>query len=171
MFPKKMLVAAAVAAGTLMSPAAGLASGGASGSGSNSKSKSGSTVPTPAPPPECATIANVNVSQIPRTDAQTGAVIPGWYEVMVHADAVNCGTQHESLQWDVDYTNLNTGIQEYTGVYSNPIDLAPGGAFDMPTGDSVTNTVTGKSLRFDFSVKSATTGQVIAQQSVYYTVQ
>ena len=165
------MITAAVAAAALMSPAAGLASGGASGSGSNSKSKSTTTVTTPAPPPECATIANVTVSQIPRTNAITGEVIPDWYEVMVHADAVNCGTQTESLQWDVNYTNLNTGIQEYTGVYSNPIDLAPGGAFDMPTGDSVTNTVTGKSLRFDFYVKSATTGQVIAQKSVFYTVQ
>ena len=168
MFGTKTMVTAAVVAAALMSPAAALAKGGASGSGHNSST---TTTTTPAPPPECATISNVVVSQIPRTDALTGEVIPNWYEVVVHADAVNCGTQTESLQWDVDYTNVNTGVQEYTGVWSNPIALAPGGAFDMPTGDSVMNTVTGKSLRFDFSVKSATTGQVLTQKSVFYTVQ
>jgi hypothetical protein len=37
--------------------------------------------------------------------------------------------------------------------------------------DGVTGTEPGKSYRFDLSVKSGTTGKILAQQSAYYTIQ
>jgi hypothetical protein len=168
MFGKKTLVTAAIAATALMSPAAVLASGGATGSGGNSKSKSTSTAP--APPAECATITNATTTQGPLFNMVTGAFDTTRYLVEEHAQANNCGTQTESLVWDISWTNTKTGVVEYPSVYNLPADVAPGGSLDMAVYDAVTDTVPGKSYRFDLSVKSATTGKILAQQSVYYTI-
>jgi hypothetical protein len=168
MFRKKTLVTAAIAATALMSPAAALASGGTSGSGSNSKSKS----TTPAPPAECATITNATTTQGPLYNVVTGEVDTfNRYLVEEHAQANNCGTQTESLVWDISWTNTKTGVVEYPSVYNLPADVAPGGSLDMAVYDGVTGTEPGKSYRFDLSVKSATTGKILAQQSAYYTIQ
>jgi hypothetical protein len=168
MFGKKTLVTAALAATALMSPAAALASGGASGSGKNSSSKS----TAPAPPAECATITNATTTQVPQINMVTGEVSTfNLWTVTEHAQANNCGTQTESLVWDISWTNTKTGVVEYPSVYALPADVAPGGSLDMQVGDGVTGTEPGKSYRFDLSVKSATTGKVLAQQSAYYTIQ
>jgi hypothetical protein len=168
MFDRKMLVTAVVAATALMSPAAALASGGASGSGGNSKSKS----TTPAAPAECATITNATTTQTPQINMVTGDVSTyNLWDVTEHAQANNCGTQTESLVWDIGWTNPKTGVVEYPSVYNLPADVAPGGSLDMAVTDGVTGTEPGKSYRFDLSVKSGTTGKVLAQQSVYYTIQ
>jgi hypothetical protein len=161
-----MLVTAAIAATALMSPAAALASGGASGSGKNS-SKS-----TPAAPAECATLTDVTTTQETQINMVTGDVNPfNRWTVWQHGKANNCGTQTESLIWDISWTNTKTGIVEYPSVYALPVDVAPGGSIDMLVGDGVTGPEPGKSYRFDLSVKSGTTGKVLAQQSVYYTIQ
>jgi hypothetical protein len=168
MFNKKMLVTAAIAATALMSPAAALASGGASGSGSNSKSKS----TTPAAPAECATITNATTTQAPQINMVTGDVSTfNLWDVTEHAQANNCGAQTESLVWDISWTNTKTGVVEYPSVYALPVDVAPGGSIDMRVIDGITGTEPGKSYRFDLTVKSATTGKVLAQQSQYYTIQ
>ena len=168
MVNKKMLATAAIAATALMSPAAALASGGASGSGKNSTSKS----TTPAAPAECATISNATTTQSPQINMVTGDVsIYNLWDVTEHAQANNCGTQTESLVWDISWTNTKTGVVEYPSVYNLPADVAPGGSLDMQVFDGVTGTEPGKSYRFDLSVKSGTTGKVLAQQSVYYTIQ
>jgi hypothetical protein len=170
MFGKKTLVTAAIAATALMSPAAVFASGGASGSGSNSKSKSTSTAP--AAPAECATITNATTTQEPQINMVTGEVSTfNLWDVVEHAQANNCGTQTESLVWDISWTNTKTGVVEYPSVYNLPADVAPGGSLDMQVTDGVTGTEPGKSYRFDLSVKSATTGKILTQQSVYYTIQ
>ena len=167
MFNKKMLVTAAIAATALMSPAAALASGGASGSGKNSSKST-----TPAAPAECATISNATTTQSPQINMVTGDVsIYNLWDVVEHAQAVNCGTQTESLVWDISWTNTKTGVVEYPSVYNLPADVAPGGSLDMQVTDGVTGTEPGKSYRFDLSVKSGTTGKVLAQQSAYYTIQ
>jgi hypothetical protein len=169
MFNKKMLATAAIAATALMSPAAALASGGASGSGKNSTSKSTYTAPAPA---ECATISNATTTQEPQINMVTGDVsIYNLWDVHERAQAVNCGTQTESLVWDISWTNTKTGVVEYPSVYNLPADVAPGGSLDMRVIDGVTGTEPGKSYRFDLSVKSGTTGKVLAQQSQYYTIQ
>src|SRR3954447_11026833 len=166
MFHKKMLVTVAIAATALMSPAAALASGGASGSGKNSSSK------TPAAPAECATITNATTTQQPQINMVTGDVSTfNLWDVVEHAEATNCGTQTESLVWDISWTNTQTGVVEYPSVYNLPADVAPGGSLEMQVTDGVTGTEPGKSYRFDLSVKSGTTGKVLAQQSVYYTIQ
>ena len=167
MFNKKMLVTAAIAATALMSPAAALAKGGDSGSGKNSTSKS-----TPAAPAECAAISNATTTQVPQINMVTGDVSTfNLWDVEEHAQANNCGTQTESLVWDISWTNTKTGVVEYPSVYNLPADVAPGGSLDMAVGDGVTGTEPGKSYRFDLSVKSGTTGKVLAQQSVYHTIQ
>jgi hypothetical protein len=169
MFGKKTLVTAAVAATALMSPAAVFASGGASGGGGNSKSKS---TTTPAAPAECATISNATITQEPQIDMVTGAISTmNLWDVVAHAQANNCGTQTEALVWDISWTNTKTGVVEYPSVYNLPADVAPGGSLDMRVIDGVTGTDPGKSYRFDLSVKSGTTGKILAQQSVYYTIQ
>jgi hypothetical protein len=166
LFNKKMLVTVAMAA-SLMSPAAALASGGASGSGKNSSRST-----PPAAPAECATLSNVTVTQQPQINMVTGDVSTmNFWDVVAHAQANNCGTQTASLVWDISWTNTKTGVVEYPSVYNLPADVAPGGSLDMLVSDGVTGTVPGKSYRFDFSVKSGTTGKVLAQQSVYYTIQ
>ena len=168
MFNRKMLATAAIAATALMSPAAALASGGASGSGKNSTSKS----PTPAAPAECATISNATTTQSPQINMVTGDVsIYNLWDVEEHAQAVNCGTQTESLVWDISWTNTQTGVVEYPSVYNLPADVAPGGSVEMQVTDGVTGTEPGKSYRFELSVKSGTTGKLLAQQSVNYTIQ
>ena len=167
MFNKKMLVTAAIAATALMSPAAALAKGGDSGSGKNSSKST-----TPAAPAECATITNQTTTQQPQINMVTGDVsIYNLWDVVEHAQANNCGTQTESLVWDISWTNTKTGVVEYPSVYNLPFDVAPGGSLDMQVIDGVTGTEPGKSYRFDLSVKSGTTGKVLAQQSVYYTIQ
>jgi hypothetical protein len=93
------------------------------------------------------------------------------WTVWERAQAVNCGTQTESLVWDISWTNTKTGVVEYPSVYALPVDVAPGGSLPMEVGDGVTGTEPGKSYRFDLSVKSGTTGKVLDQQSVYYTIQ
>ena len=169
MFGKKTLVTAAIAATALMSPAAALAKGGDSGSGKNSTTKSTYTAPAPA---ECATIANATTTQSPQINMVTGDVsIYNLWDVEEHALAVNCGTQTESLVWDISFTNTKTGVVEYPTVSALPVDVAPGGSLKMEVGDGVTGTEPGKSYRFDLSVKSGTTGKILAQQSVYYTIQ
>jgi len=168
MFNKKMLATAAIAATALMSPAAALAKGGDSGSGKNSTSKS----TAPAAPAECATLSDVTTTQEPQINMVTGEVNPfNRWTVWEHAKANNCGTQTESLVWDISWTNTKTGVVEYPSVYALPVDVAPGGSIDMLVGDGVTGPEPGKSYRFDLSVKSGTTGNVLAQQSVYYTIQ
>jgi hypothetical protein len=168
MFNRKMLVTAAIAATALMSPAAALASGGASASGKNSTSKS----TTPAAPAECATISNVTTTQQPQINMVTGEVSSfNLWDVVEHAQANNCGTQTESLVWDISWTNTKTGVVEYPSVYNLPANVAPGGSLDMQVTDGVTGTEPGKSYRFDLSVKSGSTAKVLAQQSVYYTIQ
>jgi hypothetical protein len=167
MFNKKMLATAVIAATALMSPAAALASGGASGSGKNSSKST-----TPAAPAECATISNATTTQAPQINMVTGEVSTfNLWDVVEHAQANNCGTQTESLVWDISWTNTKTGVVEYPSVYNLPADVAPGGSLDMQVTDGVTGTEPGKSYRFDLSVKSGTTGNVLAQQSVYYTIQ
>jgi hypothetical protein len=167
MFNKKMLVTAAIAATALMSPAAALASGGASGSGKNSSKST-----TPAAPAECATISNATTTQEPQINMVTGQVSTfNLWDVVEHAQANNCGTQTESLVWDISWTNAKTGVVEYPSVYNLPADVAPGGSLDMQVTDGVTGTEPGKSYRFDLSVKSGTTGKILAQQSAYYTIQ
>jgi hypothetical protein len=169
MFNRKMLATAAIAATALMSPAAALAKGGDSGSGNNSSSKSTYTAPAPA---ECATISNATTTQSPQINMVTGDVsIYNLWDVEEHAQAVNCGTQTESLVWDISWTNTKTGVVEYPSVHALPIDVAPGGSIDMRVIDGVTGTEPGKSYRFDLSVKSGTSGKILAQQSVYYTIQ
>jgi hypothetical protein len=168
MFNRKMLATAAIAATALMSPAAALAKGGDSGSGKNSTSKS----TTPAAPAECATISNATTTQEPQINVITGEVsIYNLWTVWERAQAVNCGTQTESLVWDISYTNTKTGVVEYPSVYNLPADVAPGGSLNMEVGDGVTGTEPGKSYRFDLSVKSGTTGKILARQSEYYTIQ
>jgi hypothetical protein len=167
MFNKKMLATAAIAATALMSPAAALASGGASGSGKNSSKST-----TPAAPAECATISNATTIQEPQINMVTGEVSTfNLWDVVEHAQAYNCGTQTESLVWDISWTNTKTGVVEYPSVGNLPADVAPGGSLDMQVIDGVTGTAPGKSYRFDLSVKSGTTGKVLAQQSAYYTIQ
>jgi hypothetical protein len=167
MFNKKMLVTAAIAASALMSPAAAFASGGASGSGKNSSKSNPSAAPA-----ECATITNATTTQQPQINMVTGEVSTfNLWDVVEHAQASNCGTQTESLVWDISWTNMKTGVVEYPSVYNPPADVAPGGSLDMQVTDGVTGTEPGKSYRFDLSVKSGTTGKVLAQQSVYYTIQ
>jgi hypothetical protein len=167
MFNKKMLATAAIAATALMSPAAAFASGGASGSGKNSTKST-----TPAAPAECATLSDVATTQEPQINMVTGELNPlNRWTVWEHAKANNCGTQTESLVWDISWTNTQTGVVEYPSVYALPADVAPGGSIDMLVGDGVTGPEPGKSYRFDLSVKSGTTGKVLAQQSVYYTIQ
>jgi hypothetical protein len=165
MFHKKMLVTAAVAAMALTSPAAALAKGGDSGSGKNS------TKP-PAAPAECATISNATITQEPQINMVTGEVsIYNLWTVMARGQVNNCGTQSESLVWNISWVNTKTGVREFPDyAYSIPADVAPGGSIDMLTGDGVTGTEPGKSYRFDYVVKSATTGKVLAQQSEYYTI-
>ena len=170
MFGKKTLVTAAVTATALMSPAAVFASGGASGSGHNSSSSSTNTT-TPAPPAECAAIGDVTITQGQRLDASGQPDGSGMYWTEAQAPVVNCGTQTESLRWEANYTNTNTGIQEFTSGFTAPISVAPGGSIDnMAVVDAVTDTVPGKSYRWDFIVKSATTGKVIAQKSAFSTI-
>jgi hypothetical protein len=167
MFGKKTLVTAAIAATALMSPAAALASGGASGGGKNSTKST-----TPAAPAECATISNATTTQGPQINMVTGQVSTfNLWDVVEHAQANNCGTQTESLVWDISWTNTKTGVVEYPSVYNLPADVAPGGSLDMQVTDGVTGTEPGKSYRFDLSVKSGTTGKILAQQSAYYTIQ
>ena len=167
MFNRKTLVTAAIAATALMSPAAALAKGGDSGSGKNSSKST-----TPAAPAECATISNATTTQSPQINMVTGDVsIYNLWDVEEHAQAVNCGTQTESLVWDISWTNTKTGVVEYPSVYALPVDVAPGGSIDMRVIDGVTGTEPGKSYRFDLSVKSGTTGKILAQQSQYYTIQ
>ena len=167
MFNMKMLATAAIAATALMSPAAALAKGGDSGSGKNSSKST-----TPAAPAECATISNATTTQSPQINMVTGDVsIYNLWDVEEHAQAVNCGTQTESLVWDISWTNTKTGVVEYPSVYALPVDVAPGGSIDMRVIDGVTGTEPGKSYRFDLSVKSGTTGKILAQQSQYYTIQ
>jgi hypothetical protein len=167
MFAKKTLVTAAIAATALMSPAAALASGGASGGGKNSSKSI-----TPAGPAECATITNATTTQSPQINMVTGQVSTfNLWDVEEHAQANNCGTQTESLVWDISWTNTKTGVVEYPSVYNLPADVAPGGSLDMRVIDGVTGTEPGKSYRFDLSVKSGTTGKILAQQSAYYTIQ
>jgi hypothetical protein len=167
MFGKKTLVTAAIAATALMSPAAALASGGASGGGKNSTKST-----TPAAPAECATISNATTTQAPQINMVTGEVSTfNLWDVVEHAQANNCGTQTESLVWDISWTNTKTGVVEYPSVYNLPADVAPGGSLDMKVVDGVTGTEPGKSYRFDLSVKSGTTGKLLAQQSVNYTIQ
>ena len=167
MFNMKMLATAAIAATALMSPAAALAKGGDSGSGKNSSKST-----TPAAPAECATITGATTTQTPQINMVTGDVsIYNLWDVEEHAQANNCGTQTESLVWDISWTNTKTGVVEYPSVYALPVDVAPGGSLDMQVTDGVTGTEPGKSYRFDLSVKSGTTGKVLAQQSQYYTIQ
>jgi hypothetical protein len=166
MFNKKMLATAAIAATALMSPVAALASGGASGSGKNSSSTTTTALA------ECATITNATTTQTPQIDMVTGQVSTfNLWDVTEHAQANNCGTQTESLVWDISWTNTKTGVVEYLSAYNLPVNVAPGGSLDMQVTDGVTGTEPGKSYRFDLSVKSGTTGKVLAQQSQYYTIQ
>lgn len=162
----KMLVTATLAATALMSPAAALASGGTSGSGKNSTSSSTSSAPA-----ECASITNATTTQAPQYNMVTGELDPyNLWVVTEHALARNCGTQTASLVWDISWTNTTTGVVEYPGVYNIPASVAPGASLDMQVQDGVTGTVPGKSYRFDLSVKSGTTGKLLAQQSQYYTI-
>jgi hypothetical protein len=149
-----------------MSPAAALASGGASGGGKNSTKST-----TPAAPAECATISNATITQAPQINMVTGEISTmNLWDVVAHAQAVNCGTQTEALVWDISWTNTKTGVVEYPSVYNIPADVAPGGSLDMRVIDGVTGTDPGKSYRFDLSVKSGTTGRFLAQQTSYFTI-
>src|SRR5436305_13925858 len=107
MFGKKAFVTAAITAAALISPAAALASGGASGGGKNSSST------TTAAPAECATITNATTTQTPQINMVTGEVSTfNLWDVTEHAQAKNCGTQAESLVWDISWINTQTGVVE-----------------------------------------------------------